>query len=344
MEESLTQKELLDAEIGNLGSEIINNSENDEKNLEEKIGEKARVFVTKKNKDFEDVDARADSLSYQLGWTDLPKSELGLRTLFYPEDWTFRIKPAGVEAIKNWSTIDEENPNSIDEVFNEILKNCFSIRTSSGEIIKYTKLNSWDRFWVILKIREYSMPKGEVKIEYHEDCSECDKDVPITLAANTLSYTLPDEDIITKYWNRDEGYWFVNPEEYDVKGKAFKFYNPTIEKDAAIKEWIFKKLQQKKKLQDVFIKFLLYLLPKVSKDEKTMDQLVSRAQAEFEMWNEDQFILADDILRNIMIMPAKYLVVTCPHCGEEVHSDIRFPNGVKSILDVQNRRKKFGTK
>ena len=65
-----------------------------------------------------------DSAEIREGWMTVDRKLLGERDVFYPEEWEFRIKPATVEAIRNWSTIDEENPNSIDIVFDEILKAC----------------------------------------------------------------------------------------------------------------------------------------------------------------------------------------------------------------------------
>ena len=43
------------------------------------------------------------------GWMDVDKKLLGERAIFYPEDWQFRVRPATVEAIRNWSNIDDEN-------------------------------------------------------------------------------------------------------------------------------------------------------------------------------------------------------------------------------------------
>ena len=34
----------------------------------------------------------------------------------------------------------------------------------------------------------------------------------------------------------------------------------------------------------------------------------------------------------------------CPSCGEEVTSDIRFPDGVGALFHVQSKRRRFGKK
>ena len=135
------------------------------------------------------------------GWMDVDKRLFGDRAKFYPEDWQFRIRPATVEAIRNWSTIDDENPNSIDDVFNEILKTCFTIVTPMGPL-PWGNLRSWDRFFVILLIREYTFINGESKVEFTEDCPECENPVTFTLNSQSLMYDMPDPEIM-KYFSEE---------------------------------------------------------------------------------------------------------------------------------------------
>ena len=102
------------------------------------------------------------------GWIPVDKQLMGLRAYFYPEDWQFRIRPATVEAIRNWSNIDEKNPFAVDDVLNEVLKSCLSIVTSQGQI-PWGNINSWDRLYFLLLIREYTFIEGENKLRYEED-------------------------------------------------------------------------------------------------------------------------------------------------------------------------------
>ena len=94
------------------------------------------------------------------GWQVVDRRLFGERDIYYPADWEFRIRPATVEAIRNWSTIDDEQPNTVDDVFNEIVKSCFSIKTPQG-LIPWGNLRSWDRFFVLLLIRQYTFAMGE---------------------------------------------------------------------------------------------------------------------------------------------------------------------------------------
>ena len=52
----------------------------------------------------------------------------------------------------------------------------------------------------------------------------------------------------------------------------------------------------------------------------------------------------DDVITNIMVTPGTKLIQTCPVCGEEVTSNIRFPNSIKELFSYESKFKKFGKK
>lgn len=281
---------------------------------------------------------------YRDGWIDVDRSLLGERDIFYPEDWQFKIRPANVEAIKNWSTLDEENFNSIDDVFNEILKSCLSINTSTGQI-PWGNINSWDRFFFILLIREYTFIKGESKLEYEEECVECENSITFTLTSSALMYDMPDKEIIDMY-DKESRCWRIDPTEYDIDGDPITFYLPTLEKDANIKAWVISKLQENKnkKIDQVFIKFLAWLAPKISKDPTIADRQIRGYQNKFKDLDTEMFSFMDDVIRNITVTPSTKLITKCPVCGEEVTSTIRFQNSIRDLFTVRNKYKKFGSK
>lgn len=278
------------------------------------------------------------------GWIDFDRSKLGDRNIFYPKDWQFMIRPANVDAIKNWSTLDEENANSIWDVFNEILKTCLAIKTPEGKI-PWGNVNSWDRFYFMLIIREYTFIKGESKLQYDEDCPECDNPVTFTLTSNSLMFDMPDPEVMEMY-DQEGKCWHIDPEEFDVNGDPITLYLPTLDKDANIKAWVISKLQENKnkKIDPVFIKFLSWMAPKISKDLTIADRQIKGYLKKFKELDTEMFTFLDDVIRNIVVTPSNKLITKCPVCGEEVTSDIRFQNGIRDIFTVRNKHKKFGTK
>ena len=282
---------------------------------------------------------------YREGWLDVPKELLGERAIFYPEDWNFKIRAATVEAIRNWSTLDDENANSIDDVFNEILKSCLSIVTPTGPL-PWSNICSWDRFFFLLLIREYSYTQGENKLKYDEDCINCDNPVTFELTSQSLMYDMPDKEVMG-YYDQATRTWTIDPAEFDVEGEdVIKLFVPTLEKDANIKAWIISRLQENRnrKIDQTFIRFLIWMAPKISKDITIAQKQIKNYEITFKSWNTEMFGFMDDVLRNIIVSPSQKLITKCPTCGEEMTADIRFPNSIRDLFNIQGKFKKFGKK
>lgn len=288
-----------------------------------------------------------DTAEIREGWMTVDRALLGERDIFYPKEWEFRIKPATVEAIRNWSTIDEENPNSIDIVFDEILKSCLRIITPTG-LLPWHQLNTWDRFFFVLLIREYTFINGDSKVEFKRECSNCEAEVTFTLDSQSLMYDMPDDEVMDKY-NRADRTWHIYPSDYDVKcdSDEIVLYVPTRDKDANIKNYMISRLQQDQnaKIDRVFFKFLPWMLPKVSKDVNIAKGQIRKAETEYKSWDIDMFEFMDNVITNIAVTPATTLLGICESCGEEVTAPIQFPNGIASLFHRNDKVvKRFGKK
>ncbi len=330
-----TMDQALEAQIGDLGGKPI--TPNEPKDLGH-----AKYFGAQPEERSEAN--KVVDFPIRGGYIELDRTEMGNRSAFYPSDWKFMIKPASVDDIKNWSSIDEERVDQVNEVFNEILKSCLKITNGSGEAVSWNKLNSWDRFWMLLKIREYTFEKGEKKIAYDDECSQCGEMVHYELTASALDFKVPDQDIIDRYWDGDRREWTVNPKEYDVAGPVLHFYPPTIEKDNVVFKWLYTRAQEGKKINESFSRFLPWMLQRVSKDDKVNEKFIVDCEATYKGWGMNLFGLCNEILDTIQIVPAEKLNALCPHCGEEVQSQIQFPDGIRGLFAVSGGRKKFGQK
>ena len=277
------------------------------------------------------------------GWNEINRLELGIRSKFYPEDWSFFIRPATVEAIKNWSAIDEERIDVLNSVFNDIIRSCVSIKSASGSI-PWNRINSWDRFWFILKVREFSFKQGESKIEFTDTCTECEQELLYSLNPKSLHYEFPDQDIVQKHWNSYERIWDIDPSQYGLDKAPVKLYIPTLEKDQAILDWGIAKARASKKLDQTFLRFLPWMLAKVPKDAQVLDKFIMECYQVYKSWDVDMFEFMDEVVRNITINPSEKLRQVCPHCGEEVVSNVRFPNGVRALFKTEAKHTKFGSR
>ena len=280
------------------------------------------------------------------GWLDVEKALLGKRAIYYPEEWEFRIRGANVEAIRNWSNIDDENPNVVDDVFNEIIKSCLKIVDLAGRPIPWGNIRSWDRFFFLLLIREYTFKQGEKKIKYTDYCPECDNEIEFELTSQSLMYEYPDEEVM-KYYSQEEGVWYIDPAEFGLENEQpITLYLPTLEKDAAIKQWLINMLQENRnrKIDQTFIRFAGWLTPKISKDATIAQRQIRELEMTYKSWDRDMFAFMDGVIRNIIVTPSNKLMINCPICGEEVTSEIRFPNSIKELFEFNTGFTKFGSK
>lgn len=276
------------------------------------------------------------------GWIPLNREEMGIRSIFYPGGWEFFIKPATVNAIKNWTAIDEERPDMVNKTFNEICKTCIRIDTHDINGAGWSDIKSWDRFWFILKVREYTFTQGETKIEFTDACSECDNDITYKLTSDALFYEFPDEDLVEKYWNGKV--WEIDPQEYEVDHEPITLYTPTLGKDDAIIEWATNRVRNKQKIDETFIKFLVWLLPRAPKDPQMLDRQIQKIYNEYKEWSIDMFSFMDDVINNITINPSEKLHCKCPHCSQEATSNVQFPDGIKVLFKIESKAKKFGSR
>lgn len=349
--------ELLKNQIGNIGGleEQVNSLEGKklkhipgtQKELSREQDEEMQEFLSRSRsrskivKHDEEIQSSFPRISE--GWNEIDRIELGIRSQFYPDDWSFYIRPATVDAIKNWSAIDEERIDVLNTVFNDIIRSCVSIKSATGNI-PWNRINSWDRFWFILKVRELTFKQGEAKIEFSDTCSECDEEIYYTLNPKSLFYEFPDDEIVNKHWNPSERIWYIDPSDYGLDRSPIRLYIPTLEKDQAILDWGIAKARANKKLDQTFLRFLPWMLSKVPKDAQVLDKFIMECYQVYKSWDVDMFEFMDEVIRNVTINPSEKLRQVCPHCGEEVVSNVRFPNGVRALFKTEAKHTKFGSR
>lgn len=295
-----------------------------------------------KSRTRKDREVRKEQINIGDGWVPINREEMGVRSQFYPKEWQFFVKPAVVSAIKNWTAIDETRPDQVNTVLNEIIRTSVKIATNGVGTAGWQAINSWDRFWFVLKVREITFVNGESKVQFDDACSECDHDITYTLTPDALFYEFPDDELIDKYW--DGKTWNIDPEEYDVSHAPVQLYTPTLGKDQVILDWATAKARANQKLDENFVRFLPWMLSKPAKDMQVLDRQIESLHKEYKSWTIEMFEFMEDVIRNITINPSEQLRTMCPNCGQEAISTVRFPNGIKTLFKAETKAKKFGSR
>ena len=336
---------MLEQEIGGIGDESVGLGKLQHKaayGQKEDLDAEERASLNNFLKKDKTKTEEVETAEISSGWVPVNREEMGIRSNFYPESWQFFVKPATMKAIKNWTAIDESRPDQVNKVFNEIVRQCVKIDTGTSTGAGWAQIKSWDRFWFILKVREYTFTHGEQKVAFTDECTECGHDITYTLTADALHYEFPDESLIEDYWTGSE--WVIDPSEYDVEHEPITLYTPTLGKDTAIIDWATAKARGGMKLDETFIEFLVWLLDKPSRDINILDRQIEKIRKEYNSWDVDMFTFMRDVLKNITINPSENLTTRCPQCGRETVSGVQFPDGITALFGSNKPKKKFGTR
>ena len=354
MKTSPTMDDILESQIGSAGGEMVENKEQPSglgklQHASEILGQRATLSPEEQ----EALDAfrshvrterqeRAESIQIGDGWIPVDRNEMGIRGDFYPASWEFYIKPAAVSAIKNWTSVDETNTQQVNNVLNEIIRTSVRIDTHGEGTGGWGQINSWDRFWFVLKVRECTFAKGESKVEFEDQCTECGADLTYVLTSSALHYEFPDDDLIEKYWDGTQ--WNIDPAEYDVDHEPVILYTPKLGRDARIIEWATAQARARKNIDENFVRFLMWMLPNPSRDLNVLNRQIEKIYKEYKSWSIEMYGFMDDVIRNLTVNPSENLKMTCPSCGQEVLSTVRFPDGIQVLFRTARPAKKFGSR
>lgn len=270
-----------------------------------------------------DIDARLQQLRH----IEVNRDIMLYRSMFYPTDWKFKCRAAFGAEVANFSTIDNEDPLSVHDGINDLLKNCLRIETGNGATVSYRKLYEFDRLWFVLFIRDLTMMNPETRLNYEASCEHCSEKNVVTLSHDTLVET-PLSDLAKKYFDEHERAFIVRTKSYgDIKIQPSNLHRAEL-----LREWMQSEMQKKNTPDKSFIK-LYWLL--VNEDNDTFVDSVERARVKFiELSNSDPKKVAVylKLASELQVGLSQEVKFICEQCGREAHTDIRFPDGISNLL------------
>jgi len=274
------------------------------------------------------------------GWVPVDRKEMGVRGKLYPETWEFRIRPATVNAIKNWNTIDDTDPLQVVEVLNEFLNATVSIKDGAQKIAT-NNIHDWDRFWFILKAKEYTFAKGEKVVKFDAVCDSCGDPVTYELNAESLAYTQKDdwEDYYTKYWKGDK--WIIDPKEFGYSAEPITLWNPKTSVVTMILNWAVKQRQDGKTPNRAFILVAPWMIEKGSANPEKVETIMNLAEKKFNMIDGELYSFIKEVIDTIKINAPQELKATCTTCGEEVTARFPLYDAICHLFSSDDKHKKF---
>ena len=243
--------------------------------------------------------------------------------VFYPTGSTIQIRSAEVKEIQAYSMVDDNNYYDIVEKMNEMLASCIRIKYPDGRIGSYMDLRDPDRFYLIFAIRELTFQQGNSLVT-KANCS-CGLEVQIELKReNFKNFEMPEK--LKKYY--DPSYRCFTFET--ISGDIYHLAPPTIGLQKSFTDYIVKENAEKRKPNLSFLK----IIPFVLYDRTTITQEGIKAKLEeFQNPNKmdnDSFQFLNSAVEKLSF-GIENVSKLCS-CGQEVHSDMIFPNGPSAVF------------
>jgi hypothetical protein len=260
--------------------------------------------------------------------TDLQYFNFDIRELpcgqFYPVGTLFMVRPAQVREIQAYSMVDDNNFYDIVEKMNDILQSCVRIKYSDGRIASYLDIKDQDRLFLVFLIRELTFQQGN-SLTVGAKCT-CGVESTIELKKEHFVFHNIDEKL-AKFYNKTTGSYHFKT----VNGKSFELTPPNIGLQKAFTDYILKENNEKKTPNLSFLKIIPFMLG--GRSSITYDGIKAKL-TEFEGMDDISFQFLNAAVGK-MTFGIKELKSNCT-CGEEVRTDMQFPNGASGIFVIHD--------
>jgi hypothetical protein len=261
------------------------------------------------------------SMGNEIGWQKIPIQDLPTKGIFYPEGAEVAIRSATAGEIRHWSTLQEDDLSSLDDMLNYILERCVSFKTKE-------KFSSWkdikeiDRFYILLGVREYTFVKGENQLQVKT--SETSK---VTVTKDMIDFINIDDKLM-KYYDETKRCFVLKFKG----GKVMEVDIPNVGVTNFLKNYINRKQQNQEGFDIDFISFA----PFVMKDwrglnENTYEQMVLESNS----WTIAEVSVLTKI-KDLFIETVNPVVKYVDEGGMEHQAPLNFLGGIKSIFLISD--------
>ena len=244
---------------------------------------------------------------------------------FYPTGTLFMVRPAKVREIQAYSMVDDNNFYDIVEKMNDMLQSCVRIKYSDGKIGSYLEVKDQDRLYLLFLIRELTFQQGNT-LTIPAKCGVCSTELSMELKRENFTFHDVDEKLDRYFSLADRTYHFST-----VNGRNFVLTPPNIGLQKAFTDYILKENNEKRTPNLSFLKIIPFMLD--GRITITYEGIKAKLK-EFEEIDDISFQFLNAAVSK-MTFGIKELKKTCT-CGEEVHTDMQFPNGASGIFVIHD--------
>lgn len=273
-----------------------------------------------------------DSRLSLLNLIEIDKSNMLYKGMFYPETWVFKARAASGDEVVALSTINSEDPLSVDEGINSVLYSCLRIEdTRAKKIISVDNVFEFDRLWFLLFIRDMTMQNKEYNISYKVGCQHCDeKELEIVLSFDNLVEKQLTE-YGKKYLNVATGGFIAQTASYGM----IKMQPMTLKRAQIYKDYL-NDCMAKRINPDAKFTSLLPMI--ITSDNENDPDIIQSLYAKYRKITGDLklYSIYKKLHQEFSIGIEETIKCTCNKCRKEGSYEIQFPDGLNNIFIIPN--------
>lgn len=267
-------------------------------------------------------DPQIAKMNQLVNFIHLPLAGFPSQGRFYRDDFEVHIRACRVGEIREYSQMDESNPNDIIDKMNYILSQCTKVMFGNMPG-SYKDILEHDRFYLIKKIQELTFKNGETVINIpipDGACKTpgCHPQKEVRLTADMLERPEPDPQL-EKYYDPDNKCYSIRTKHYGT----IQIAPPTIGVTTFVRDWAIKRTQSQKEWEQS----LVQMIPFFRREWRQLkDKDIFNMATEFENWDTTKYTLIYRFVEkmNATVGMSPNIHVTCESCGGDMEVPVMF--------------------
>ena len=268
------------------------------------------------------VTGDGSGLTYKdnIGWLRIDAKSLPTEGLFYPADIIIRIRAARGEEIKHWSTMNDQDIESLsraDDILSYMIERCCSVEIPNRPGNCWRDLKNVDRMYILLSIKEFTFLDGENELMV--PISEGNE---IPVVKEMIDFVNIPENIM-KHYNAERRCFTFN-----INGNPLNMYIPSIGVNNWLKMYSAQKIAAREGYDEDFLSFA----PMLIEDYRTLtvrgyEEMVGNSKRwGLKEWSVISYVTSE--LSSASQPKVKYN----DDNGQEVEIPLSFRGGLRSIF------------
>lgn len=267
-------------------------------------------------------DPKIQKMASLTNYIHLPLSQFPTGGKFYRDDMEVHIRAARVGEIREYSIMDETDPNDIINKMNYMLSSCTKVMFGKFPG-SYKDILDHDRFYLIKKIQELTFKNGEtvINIPIPEGACKtpgCKPQKEVKLMSSMLERPEPDEQL-EKYYDSENKCYSIRTKSYGI----IQLAPPTIGVTELVKDWAINRTQSQKHWDQS----LVQIIPFFRREWRQFkDKDILNMATEFEGWDINKFTLVYRFIEKInqTVGMSPNIHVKCESCGGDMEVPVMF--------------------